>query len=506
MRTQLKLAIEEDRSQKEDKKPGFMDHVSSAAAAVGSVAADVASGLAEGLGLADITEEQAIREQNVEMQLDIAEHDETNAALEALAFYSHEIDALVQTKQCSPATLRLVTEGINLHLSHLGEQRLQLPALEDATDITAQHQQLNVALESVLGRIGQSVVMGFKHHWNAVADLLRTTNSQVGKYQGKLESAQKEFDGVKDKLPKSEHMVSLTELWYFFSHANEHWNRYVGATKPNGMATDQPKAVAKRAKENNSGERTWTDLPAALEDDVKASTYALKTYPAQMLQLLKQALSKLGDGKALATEDGLKKLEQQFAAMKHPVALFDTKLLKPGYPLFNMTGFQIKEGKASPRLADNPKLARISQSSYVEEHTSGAHQIDKAASYVADFAAPPLGTLATAVMMWAPKNVEFTTEHIQQVIKSGQGYLDNVREWRKLSEQLQQLRKDAEALMSVKAPAEGDHIAKAILAYVNNIVQCFTNPASDELVRSIKAAKYCHYLSLRMIHHAKRGN
>lgn len=458
--------------------------------------------------LSELEDESSLLRQNAERQQQLGEADDNQVALEALMVLSLELSGVIAADQCSSATLRLVTESINMQMARLGEPPLQVPALEEANNIRQQHLLTQLALESFFGRWGQTIVMYYKHHWNAVTDLFRSTSSQIGKYAEKLKAAEQEYNETKSELPAGPYMVSLADLWYFFSSSNEHWHRWVGDADGDRKEKSIAEKKGQVATKPDALERTWKDLPSAVEDDVKVSAYVLKTYSGEMLQLLKSAVSKLGKGDGLRTAEGLKKLQQAFSSAKHPVEAFDKKLFKPEFPLFNMTGFVLTEGAAPAWAKEQSSLSKLSRKAYVEERTSKLHQVDKGVRYAAKAVPGGFGLGVQLGTGFAAKNVTYDAKQIQRMIAAGESYLQNVRDWLATEQQVEALKGQIEQLWEIDGSAdpESRFIGMHVLTYLDNILACFSNPAADELVRSIKGAKYCHYLALRMIHHAKRGD
>lgn len=490
------LALEDDKTRIDYRQPRGLLHAGSdvvegAATLVGRTLTTLAN-----LGKQSAEEcldgEQQIAATSQEHKLDVAESDEARLAVESLAGLSQEIRALVAAGHCNAGTLRLVTESARQALQRVGEEFPQA-ALEAEASTNMQHLQVALALESALGRLGQMHVLTFKHQWNFLADLFRSTEGVVQKYGDKLKTAEAEMRDT--PLGAQQFECSLTELWYHFSTTNEHWQKYVGKMDP-----------ATGVTQGGHEENFYKDLPGAIEEDLKTSKYLLVTYPGEVLALLKTAVSKLGNGKALHDEAAIKKLEQSFASMKHPADLFNKKLIGPGAPLMSMMGLRENTGAPPAWSSGSSPLGRLSQKRYIDEFTFGHHMVQKVLHTINQRIPTPLNQAVHGLYIWGAKNVHYHAKDIDRVIKAGEQYLALTQQYLALQSQLVPLRQKIEEFSAADSSADRDMVGTHILSYLDNILTCFGQPAGDETARAVKAAKYCHYLALRMIHHAKRGD
>lgn len=451
----------------------------------GSVSGD-AEGLETDVEVNDAIETSEMEEDSeiasADAEASVAEGEETAAVLESLHVMSSGLKSLIKTGQCTDATLQLVHESVDGSLRRLG---LQMPALslESEQSIEEQHRQLDLALEGVLGRLGQEWVMGNKHSWNAIADFFRSAESKAEKYSTKLDAAQKEFDAKKGSLPAEQHKASLTGLWYHYA--------------------------------NDKGQ--VTDIIPATEADLKISRYLLVDYPKQILPLLKHQMSVLAQGKNLKDPKELEKLIKDLVgAGKHPVELFDSKLVSEGFPLLSVVGLREKSGSARKVLGaseDYKKLSVMSQTRYIYEQGSLKHTAKKVGSHAGSALPFGVGIAAWVGNHATTKSFNYATEDIGKLIALGKEYISNIEQFRLMDREVDHMYNTLWDLYwgdnADKDPENWNfppRLIEELFETIWSTFMCFWYPAAHEAKRALKCAKYSHYTALRMIHHGIKGD
>lgn len=417
---------------------------------------------AEGAAEPDVEQEALI--EDAAITTEVGEADVAETAMESLMAYQYALEHLIATKTYSAETLQLVQIGVERALAPL---HMNLPgkALESADmSIEQQHQVTLESLKEAFHRIATSYVMGWKHVWNAVADFGSRVETKIDKYGQKLEATKKEFDDKKSGMGSGQHSSALTELWYHFS-------------------TDK----------GNVGK----NIVSVIGDDVELSTYVLTKYPSQVIETIKK-LSSAIKGKKITTMEDAKKLGAALKSFPSTIDLFDKKFITGGRKNYlSRTGLEIDAGtKRSSLDSSLDKLAELATPARVVESGSLSHTALKVAANAVNH--PVVGAAKIAL----PDSVPFVAGDIAKVVDYGLQYVKNVRQYLKLSEDLGKAGEELESAVSaLKDSADGDGAAvvKQIEQYGQNLLQAFRQPATAEVARSIKGAKYNNYLALRMI-------
>lgn len=402
----------------------------------------------------------------------VGENEEAGAVLESLHNTMAQVRELVKSRQCSPATLALATESIDVQLRRLG---MQLPAisLESEIGIEQAHCQLILATESVAGRIGQEIVVGWKHQWNAVADFFRTIDGQIGKYSKKLQAAETEWHGTSAKVGNGPFKASLGGLWYHF-------------------ATDKGQV---------------TNVVAAVEADLKYSKYLLVDYPTQVLAVVKAQMSKLVTLKNLHDPMELEKAAKELLEHKPAFELFDQHMLSEGFPLLSVVGLRVKEGSKPKAIGPGEvyeRLAAAEQVRYVYEQGSLKH-----------FGKKVLGNHVGGMLSHvAIKSIQYSAADIAKLIELSKKYLEYAEEYRKIERALGSMYENLWNFVAENEHQDGEYVygradsrmLMGLYETVWNSFICAWHPGMSECRRAVKAAKYGHYAALRMMHHAVNGD
>lgn len=310
----------------------------------------------------------------------------------------------------------------------------------------------------------QSSVLTFKHEWNAVADFFRNQNSAIGKYSSKLDSTEREFNSKKSEFKTGGSEVSLDQLWYFFR-------------------TD--KGAAK-------------NLFTEIVSDVAASKFVLNDYTSAVIDEMKKIAS-IAKGANFKDEKGMATFIKQIEGIKTPEELFGKKYAN-GKPLFNVTGFEPTSHKHHRAVTVGDytatKMAALASAPILKESGSWAHIGKKVASKL-PYA--PFATFAAAT------KVDFNSGDINSVITNGQKYLENIGNYHDMERKAESAAADMFDSLGkfIKNPYTNtsSHIVfTQIAAIMSNLQHALINPAMGEVARSLRGAKYCNYLALRMIY------
>lgn len=395
----------------------------------------------------------------------------TAAVLEHLDDYAFALESMIENDECTPQALQLVETGINNELARVDET-MELPALESDTTPAQRGQMALEFLRNWFHRVATQWVVSRKHSRDFWNDLIRSVESRVGKYRNRLEKGKAEYNHKKDEWNEREHTGNLVEMWYHF-------------------ATDHGDAK---------------QLIPEIEKDVKMSSYVLIEYPKKIAELYKKAEGVLGQAK-LSDEANAIRLAKAIEGLAHPASLFDRSMIG-GKPFLSVTGLEVDVGtKRKPVSIGDVSFAKLSELASpkkVVETGSWQHTATKIAAHTIGFVA--------ARKQSARMTIKFSSQDVGTVIDAGFQYLEHVDAYLKQAKLFAQ---EGEAIESTFTKFEqtasdqmqsGREVAamiRQVQQFLENIEDCFKSPATKEMARSIKGAKYCDYMSLRMIYQAR---
>lgn len=405
-----------------------------------------------------------------ELQTQTRDIETTAVVLEHLDDYAIALETLLEGDECTPRAVELIETGINNELARVDET-MELPALESDTTGAQRGQLALEFLRDWFHRVATQWVVSRKHRDDFWSDLIKGVEARVGKYRTRLEKGKAEYDHKKGGWHESRHTGNLIEMWYHF-------------------ATDHGDAK---------------NLVPAIEKDVQMSSYVLIEYPKLVTDLYKKAAATMS-GSKLTDEASALRLGKAVEALPHPVSLFDRELLG-GKPFLSVTGLEYDVGTKRKPVTVNgatfAKLSELASPKKVVESGSWKHTAMKVFSHT---------NLGSGVKSGAGMTIKFTTQDVGAVIDAGFQYLEHVDAYLKLA---YAFKKEGEAFDRIfdgfeKSVAENMQSGREVAAmlrqiqqYLDNIDDCFKSPATKEMARSIKGAKYCDYMSLRMIFQAR---
>lgn len=378
------------------------------------------------------------------------------AAVEALGEQAAALEALIESKACTPQTLTLARMAAQQQLNILGAT---LPAVSlESDDIVAQHQ---IVLEGVLEAVttglkdyAQAVVMNVKNTNDYWDDIFSRYQTILNKYERVLSTAKTDVGSAKSSFESGEHVASLNGLWQFFA--------------------------------NHKGE--VTDPVGEVKKDLPASTFMLVAYPKAVLGELGKLTSIL-NGAAPADDGALGDVLTKIEKLQDPVELFDTKFLTNGQnTLLDASGIEGKigttrspltlEGKSFARLAD------ISTAKSVQMTRGLKHRLKKNL----------LGGNADSY-----DHVKLSTADLETLLKSGEAYLKNAESFLATKASMQsKIVAFGEAAKKFAGASKAPSTRKAlgqIKQYGENLLNALKTPASKELNRSLLGGRNCAYLA-----------
>lgn len=343
--------------------------------------------------------------------------------------------------------------------------------MQSGSDDSLKHQ---LTLESAmdwLNRMLQQPVMDFKHQWNGVTDFFRGLNGKFAKYDEKLGNAMNEYKSKQNELSKTGNKVALNELWFFFK----------------------------------TGDGQMTNLNGGLSFDTNASAYVLETYTRNVITETEKLAGLLSSAR-LKDEKSVLAFIKAVEGLKSPTELFDKKYLM-GKPLFNVTGFEVKRGKRHSAIDVSGKtctrFAELASGDLITQTGTYSHPALKVAYQLTK----PTSSWADLVVA---NEFTYSADDIEKVIEFGQKYLNNVKAYNNmLSKYSNAINKICKALESfgkeesnISDDVDARQFSNQLVKIVGTYMDAYTLPAKHEVARSLRGAKYCHYLALRMIFNA----
>ena len=389
-------------------------------------------------------------------------HDDAETAQFASALTTPDADVAEAS-----AALESLLQVQQLMHSH----RVAYPAMESIaeTGSMALEGKIVDSIRNGFDNYFQSLILSQKHQNDIFLDFWKSTNSLLSKYNKALKDTEEEFHEKAHKFREGEHHASLIELWYFF-------------TTKNGQSRN---------------------VVADLSIDVPHSAYILVEYPKAVLG----ALTKLNGLLRNAKLDSDKNAGAFFSAVEKLPSiedLFKSQHLGEGI-LFNVTSVERKV-KPSSHVVELDghrftELAELSNRAEVIESKSVGHTAWKIFGH---------GGIAKAVKNYEREDFKLSTKEIGDLIEFGKHYIRNVEGYLSLKTEIDRAFNDTKsAIEKLQRSATVDSMGarqgiKQVTGYLNNLSKAITTPALDEVVRSIKGAKYCNYIALRLIYNASK--
>lgn len=394
---------------------------------------------------------------------------EADAQIEKAQELTQVLEALRDDADVSPET---VTRIMQLYRGSV-PNTISLESFHSDEDLELALEGVGSWMRDKMDSVLQHSVLSYKHVWNASVDLLKSNETLVKKYGDKLRDTGAEYSKKKGDFREGDHHMSLMNLWYFFSNAK-------GFTK---------------------------NIISDLAFDTAASRYILVDFQGKV----NQTLGKLNDimrSAKLKDDAEVKKLLDQVEKFPTLAELYGTKYLGDKI-LFNATSVVVKKKSKMPEVVVGGKayrrLPELMGTTAIEESRSALHTAHKVLVN-APSAVQLVGQFATYASL---PTARLTTEEIGKLIKFGEDYIKNAEDYLNLQ------RKSLELLMMAESAWEkltdnADSQLKDrkallyVLRYSENLSKALLTPSSRELARTIRGAKYCNYIALRMIYNASK--
>lgn len=403
-----------------------------------------------------------------------------NSANDKAYQYSLATEAMLASGNCSVESLNFLRIGGEQYFNNQNfHSRI---ATEEFDNAQKGHEAALEDLRDYLMHGMQYYVIGFKQHKDFFSDLFRSSQSMLAKYEGIIGEAEAEYKEKNKTWKKNYHVASTVYLWFHFSNEDGGLGR-------------------------NFGE--------VMKKDSAMSKYVLTVYPVKTLELLKK-LSSTVKGGSIASIEKATALARSIENMEHPINLFDDKYVG-GKPFLGATGLEKK--MASPRTTiavggvSFPDLAKLAAPSKTVETVSVSHTAKKVVGKMGETGLgwwPSAGMIVHSV---STRELEMTNSEIDALIQQGKDYLRNVSEFMKLESRissatdefasaLKHLISTADEEMSPSEKTKINQIVKQIEQYGTAILNCVQSPAAVEVARSLKSARYCGYLTKRLVWNA----
>lgn len=416
------------------------------------------------------------------MEADVAEHvetvqglieesDNTLMVLEAVQEQEELLDELRRAGQSTPGLEAFAQTAIRHQLLRLGAgHQLGLEAMTMGLEGS------NV-LTRAGNRIIQSEVVNWKQFVDSITEWAESSENRRKEYEGRLAKTEAEYRQKRDSFDDDEHDGNMASLGiYFFI-----------------------KAFAPDEKLFEKATRHEKDPIQALFTDVAYSKYLLDTWPKHVMDYMKRLIGLL-KGARIKSDKDMVSLVKRIEGLGQLTDQFRTDLLDTGR-LLDMYNLKVTKGKprSIARLDDTnfDTLARQASGQFIKAAPYGVRKVGKALHTV-------MGGYARMVDSAAAPSFKYTTEDIEQAIKGGRAYLQNVETYDKHTHTFALLYKDfAEALAKFQSSNEltsqQAKVARQFQFLGTTVKLNFTNPCGDEVQRALRGARYSNYLALRLI-------
>lgn len=405
-------------------------------------------------------------------------HLSTNmASLESMCVGTMLLKGLLSQRNYNQESANVLSVLLQNQMASDGYNFTSIDLQSSDSNYQAHQLTLEAAIDWV-NKIFQQTVVHTKHTWNATMDFFHGLDSRISKYEQKLEAASSEFKAKSNGLQKTGNRVSLNELWYFFK----------------------------------TGDGQATDLMGDLMFDTNASKYVLVEYTGKVISEMEKLASIISRAK-FSDDKQVLSFVKQIEGLKTPSELFDKKYLT-GKPLFNVTGFKVTKSKRSKAITIDGKVcsrfAEMASLDPVTQDGSLAHTGLKAGYFLSN-GVPVLNTVSNITELVVANEFIYSVNQIGQVIDFGKRYIDGITKYADLASKFATVSNklikslENESMMMSNYTDENSVIKPVIsqmLKIVNSYEMAFSQPAKSEVARSLRGAKYCHYLALRMIYNA----
>lgn len=377
--------------------------------------------------------------------------DVVEIALETLEGKSHHLDLIDKEIEC------IDQEGEAVSVESFSEEFITF--LDDA-GVANEFSLESISTEArvggvtnVLQRMWQVYFLDFLTTFDWVSDLVKSSSKRVGKYRDRIDVSRRKFNKKKPGLDQDKQKASYAQL-------HNYWVNEDGFIK---------------------------DPFGQLKEEERVAKYVLFTYPENVAKEMKALGGVAKRAKFSDSEDYEKTVLKPLTGKRHPVELFDNKLLG-GRPYmlntgFSLSGKKVTEGSVLQRLAARRKV-KVSKRLY--------------------------GLSANSLVPRIIPDVEMTNREIEQLFDIGDDFLGMTEEYLRNTDRMKReigvLKTALESLLD-EAKKGGDKTTqsevKQIGRYAKTLVDCYWAPSVKMSKRNIDIAKGIAYLANRLVAYSK---
>lgn len=412
-----------------------------------------------------IAAERVLDETDNEYDMEQAE----GVAIEQLCAYRDLLAHQIKTKTITMESIGMVQLGVqNIYAT----QGVRMRTIAQESNMTAEAYG-QIVMEGIFGAIGNSIVLPFKRWKDRLGDLFRSLPTQAEKYRAKLTSAREElqkkpFSGAAE--------INMHELWGFFT----------------------------------TGEGQAVKTLQVLQRDLAMDKYVLVDYP-QQLGKLAQSLAQIIGRADFNSPEGAKRAALEVEKLQHPAALFNQQFLSNGKkPYLGVTGLDLQVGAKRKVLSiEGTALTKLAELASVKRITEVGSLAHGAANLAGKIGGKVVGNVAVGASIVLSKNTKMTQQELGQLITFGEEYINNVDAYLKGAQQLshifEQLDQAIEKHAHGKLQGEAAAVFTQIGQFADVCVQAWGNPATREVNRALRGARFTAYMARRGIFHGKNS-
>jgi hypothetical protein len=412
-----------------------------------------------------------------------------------LAEQSEVVQELIEESENNLMVLEAVQEQEDL-LDELRRAGQSTPGLEAFAQTALRHQLLRLGMDNQLGleamsmglegsniltragnRIIQGEVVNWKQFVDSITEWAESSENRRKEYESRLAKTEAEYRQKRDRFDDDEHDGNMAALGIFF---------FIKAFAPDEGVFDK-------------ATRHEKDPIQAIFTDVAYSKYLLDTWPKHVMDYMKRLIG-LIKGARIKSDKDMVSLVKRIEGLGQLTDQFRTDLLDSGR-LLDMCNLKVTKGKAR-------SIVRLGDVNFDTLAGQGSGKFVKASYYMGRKVGKTLHTVVGGYGRMvddamAP-SFKYTTEDIEQAIKGGRAYLQNVETYDKHTHAFANLYKEfAEALVKFQSSNEltsaQTKVARQFQFLGTTVKLNFTNPCGEEAQRALRGARYSNYLALRLI-------
>jgi hypothetical protein len=376
--------------------------------------------------------------------------DEAHDTIVALENYFLLCKEAIDNKTCSMESLQLIRLGIEPYLK---EGKFVTVAMEgrEGADIVVQHQ---LALEGIKESIKSALHSVHTAH-SASADNIKmiftSIESDVKRYEAGLKKAVEKFDAFIKDNPKEDLHIDLHILQNFF---------------------------------NLTGKESGKTIAYMLRDDEKVDAYVLTKFSVEVEKQLESLTSAIGGEKTFAG------LLSKVLKLKHPVELFDKRLLSDAGGSLMLGGYHATvyqagfAGYSHDKYAKLSRLDQLSSSARVLIRQADGNARRAMLTSISPIHFPVEGALSEILKVPA--------QQIREVANAASQYLKNIEFFLQVLKSSTRAYDQAlEKYLKFEAEDVNHKQADQVFDYLDALEDGITTTCRHEVTRALKAVFYC---------------